>query len=407
MRATSFAIYLWRANNPLMATHEFLLIASLGIIAGTVLGALFPTIPITVFVAGLAMLAFVSTAFPHARGVSVAGVAMVFLLLCSISFIRTTRYAPPEPSDRAFFSAASERTTAILQHTLVNPSYALIDGILTGHDDALPYDIKQQFNITGTRHITAVSGMNITILANVFLALLIAIGLRRTHAMPATLFAIIWYVLMIGAPASAVRAGIMGSLLVIKQLFGRPGSSRRLLIYAVAGMLMMRPDLLVSDIGFQLSVGATAGIILLQPILQRWLRMVPEFAALRSSISTTLAAYAFTIPFISYYFGTISVSAVPANVLIGPAVTWIFVSGGVGVLIAMLIPVLAYIALSPAHFVSTYVLSVVDILSRVPYASIAWHMTTLWWSIPYYALLLLFIHKNSTNDRYIRVKSES
>ncbi|MEK7659636.1 MAG: ComEC/Rec2 family competence protein, partial [Patescibacteria group bacterium] len=135
--------------------------------------------------------------------------------------------------------------------------------------------------------------------------------------------------------------------------------------------------------------------------------MVPEFAALRSSISTTLAAYAFTLPVISYYFGTISVSAIPANVLIGPAVTWIFVAGGVGALIGLLAPSIAYLALSPAYFVSAYVLFVVDVLSRVPYASLSWHMSTLWWSIPYYTLLLLFIHKNSTTDRYFRVKSES
>ena len=395
------------AHNFLMWHHEFLLLASIGIIAGVTLGATIPQIPIFPFLLLIAVAAFVGSAFRGSRTGVVASVAVICVVFLMLGYIRHAEYSTPPTNSHTYFRSVSDRTTQTLRRALTLPASALIDGILTGHDDALPYNVKQQFNVTGTRHITAVSGMNITILGNVFIALLIAIGIRRTYAMPITLGAIIWYVLMIGAPASAVRAGIMGSLLVLKQLFGRPGSSLRLLIYAVAGMLFLNPSLLLMDIGFQLSVGATAGIILLQPILQWWLRMVPEFAALRSSISTTLAAYAFTLPVISYYFGTISVSAIPANVLIGPAVTWIFVAGGVGALIGLLAPSIAYLALSPAYFVSAYVLFVVDVLSRVPYASLSWHMSTLWWSIPYYTLLLLFIHKNSTTDRYFRVKSES
>lgn len=379
----------------------------MGIIAGVALGAAAPHLPLLPFLCVLVAGAFIGSAYRASRIGTFSAVVTICFAFLALGYIRHTEYSAPPINSHLYFRSISERTTQTLRHALTLPSSALIDGILTGRDDALPYNVKQQFNVTGTRHITAVSGMNITILGNVFIALLIAIGIRRTHAMPITLGVIIWYVLMIGAPASAVRAGIMGSLLVLKRLFGRPGSSLRLLIYAVAGMLLHNPALLLNDIGFQLSVGATAGIILLQPILQRWLRIVPEFAALRSSISTTLAAYAFTLPFISYYFGTISVSAIPANVLIGPAVTWIFVAGGVGALVAMFIPAVAYLALSPAYFVSTYVLYVVDLLSGVPYASVAWHMNTLWWSAPYYALLLLFIHKHSTTDRYFRVKSES
>ena len=389
-----------------VARHEFLLICSIGCIMGTLVGAFLS--PPTLFISAplLAVFAFLCTALAT---VGNGRRAAASLLLCGliIAWVRAGSFIPTGATAHTPFFDISAHISRSLRLGLSVPHSALIDGILTGHDDDLPYNVKQQFNATGTRHITAVSGMNITILGAVFVALLVSLGLKRTYASATTLVAIAWYVLMIGSPASAVRAGIMGSLLVLKQLLGRPGNTLRLLIYATAAMLLWNPTLLTQDIGFQLSVLATAGIILLQPICAMYLKRIPEFLALRSTISTTLAAYFFTLPIISHYFGTISLSAIPANVFIAPAVTWVFVLGAGGVALVIVFPSIAYIALSPAHAVSTYITTIVSLLSYAPHASLTWQVPSLWWSVPYYALILLFVLKHSRTEGYFRVESES
>lgn len=389
---------------PTVAKHEFMLIVAVGCIIGTLLGALATPPPLWMLGGMFGVCAFLGMAVREQLGRIGAPTICLFVIVVCGTWLHAATFTPNERALEPLLDITPYISRALERHLLL-PSSALIDGILTGNDSALPSTTKRAFNITGTRHITAVSGMNITILGNVLVALLVALGLRRTRASAATLVAIAWYVLMIGSPASAVRAGIMGSLLVIKQLLGRPGSALRLLVYAVAAMLLWNPTLLTHDIGFQLSVLATAGIILLEPVLQSRLRWMPEVLAMRSTVSTTIAAYLFTLPAIAHYFGTVSLSAVPANFLIAPVITWVFITGSLGVFIALLLPSIGYIALAPAHFASTYVIAVVSTLSRVPYAETSLAVSA-YWSIPYFALTLLFIHKNSRTDKYFRVESE-
>ena len=91
----------------------------------------------------------------------------------------------------------------------------------------------------------------------------------RRSAFYFVLMVIFLYVLFIGFPASAIRAALMGSVLLLAQKLGRLRSADRALLFVATLMLIINPSLLLFDVGFQLSFSATLGIIYLKPIIDK------------------------------------------------------------------------------------------------------------------------------------------
>jgi competence protein ComEC len=136
-------------------------------------------------------------------------------------------------------------------------------------------------------------------------------------------------------------------------------------LYAVVGMLFWEPAILFSDIGFQLSVAATAGIIYLVPYGDKVFSFIPKRFGIREALSTTLAAQITTLPFIVFYFGLPSAVSIPANILIivtmPLAMAFAAIAGAGGVLLGS---ISAFVGL-PAMFVLKYQLFIVDWFSRL------------------------------------------
>jgi len=152
-----------------------------------------------------------------------------------------------------------EKWVMILEKTLSSPMSSLAAGILLGVKGQMPYEFYQQLVNTGTLHIIAASGFNVMIVASVLMKMAQVI-FRRGVAIGMGILGIVTYVLIAGASASVVRAGIMGSLTLVAFYFGRPAEARRLL-FVTAGVMLLASPLMLVDIGFQLSVAATAGLL--------------------------------------------------------------------------------------------------------------------------------------------------
>ena len=105
--------------------------------------------------------------------------------------------------------------------------------------------------------------MNITIISSLILSFVLGLGFWRNQAFYFSAFIIFIYILMIGAPASAVRAGVMASILIAAQGFGRISSGARAVVFAAVLMLFFNPLLLRFDVGFQLSFLAILAFIFL------------------------------------------------------------------------------------------------------------------------------------------------
>jgi competence protein ComEC len=250
------------------------------------------------------------------------------------------------------------------------PQSALLEALFFGDEENISQEWKDKFNFVGVRHITAVSGMNITIISALILNFLLLIGFWRSQAFYLSVVLIVFYILMIGAPASAVRAGVMGLLFLTAQHFGRLSAASRAIIFASAFMLLLNPLLLKFDVGFQLSFLATMGLVYLQPVFSNFFKKIPNIFQLRYALSATLAAQIFTLPILIFNFGRISVISPLANVLIVPFLSIITITGFIFSFVGIISQTLAQIISWPAWFLLTYIIKAIDLLSKIPFASI-------------------------------------
>lgn len=199
---------------------------------------------------------------------------------------------------------------------LPEPHASLAAGILLGAQRELPDDFYNKLLATGTLHVVAASGYNVTVVAAVVMRVLLIFWDRR-GAIVAGVAAIAGYVLIAGAGPAVVRAGIMGSLTLLAYYWGRVAEAKWLLWVAVWVMLMVQPLMLVNP-GFQLSVAATSGLLYLEPWLRRWVKMVP--AGMGNYLFPTAAATLSTLPITIFWFGRATLLGLIVNLLILPVV---------------------------------------------------------------------------------------
>jgi len=198
---------------------------------------------------------------------------------------------------------------------------------------------------------------------------------------------------MIGAPASAVRAGIMAGLLLLAQKVGRLRGAGQTIVFAAAAMLLFNPLLLKSDVGFQLSFLATLSIVYLKPILDQWTQKWPNPYCLKDVLTMTLAAQLGTLPLLIFHFGRLSLISPLANLMIVPFLPAIMLSGMALSFSGLLWPLLSKIAAWPIRLLLSYVIRTIEYLSSVPGAS--YEMGNFSWVIlvGYYLALMLLVAK--------------
>ena len=159
-----------------------------------------------------------------------------------------------------------ERFTAAFAEALPYDEGALLQGITLGSRAGFSKDLKESMKNSGTTHIVAMSGYNITILA-VAIGCLLSYFLPRRVAFFFTVIAIALFVTMVGGEASVVRAAFMGILLLLCQTVGRPHDSRNAIALAASVMVLANPTIIINDLGFILSFMSLLGIVYLSPAL--------------------------------------------------------------------------------------------------------------------------------------------
>ncbi len=261
-----------------------------------------------------------------------------------------------------------------IEQNLSPPQSSILGAMILGDQRRMSEDLKEKLNITGLRHITAISGMHITILSIILMQILIGLGFWRGQAFYLTIILLILFIVMVGLPSSAIRAGIMGGLFLWAQKIGRLSAASRVVVFAAAGMLALNPLLLRLDIGFQLSFLAVIGIISLSPIFQNWFKKIPDdlfgFIKIRSITAMTFSAQIFTLPILVYNFGQFSLIAPITNVLILPLIPFILGLGFLFGLAGMVWQTLGWVLSWPAWLLLTYLFTIVDWFSQIPWAAL-------------------------------------
>ena len=242
-----------------------------------------------------------------------------------------------------------ERWVSILARTLPSPMAELAAGILLGVKGQMPTQFYQQLISTGTIHIVAASGFNVMVVASVLMSLGQRIW-RRSVSIMVGVAGVLVYVMLAGASASVVRAGIMGSLTLIAYYFGRPAEAKRILWVTVYAMLLFNP-LYIVDVGFQLSVAATAGLLYIEPWMRNIKSKILKFSnewvdgVLQDDLYPTLAATVATMPIILWHFGRLALISPLVNMLVLPVVPLIMLLSALTLVGGQVLAWIAYVPL--------------------------------------------------------------
>lgn len=259
-----------------------------------------------------------------------------------------------------------------IEKVILEPEASLGEGLIIEGKNSLDQDLLNRFRTAGLIHVVALSGYNVTVVAENVMYLF-ATFLPLALAQLLGVLAVILFALLAGASSTVVRASIMALIAVLGRASGRVYDVTVALVVAACVMVLWNPKILVFDMGFQLSFLATLGLIYLEPIFSRKLTRVPEKLfklPLRSTLATTLAAQTAVLPWILYKFGNLSLVALPVNLLVLPFVPYamflVFLAGALGFVLSLLSLPFAWLS----YFVLAYIIGVVNGAAVIPYASV-------------------------------------
>src|SRR3989344_994747 len=157
---------------------------------------------------------------------------------------------------------------------LPSRSAALLGGLTFGWQGDFSDEFKDQMSLSGTTHLVALSGYNITILV-LAVAAVFGYFFSRRITFYLTGLVILLFVLMVGAEASVLRAAIMGFLALLAKEAGRLSSIRNAVALTAAMMVFTNPNILF-DIGFSLSFLSLLGIVYLEPAFKKLFRVTDK-----------------------------------------------------------------------------------------------------------------------------------
>jgi len=283
--------------------------------------------------------------------------------------------APPTPVGRPSWA---QRAAGALRVGLQRACAALppapgglLPGLVVGDTSRLDPAVEDDFKTTGLTHLTAVSGANVAIVVG--LVLLLATRARAAPWVASVLcgLALTGFVILARPSPSVVRAAAMGAIGLAGLATGRPRSALPALGAAVAALIAYDPEL-AADAGFALSVLATAGLLLLAPRWSDALRRHGVPRGLAEALAIPAAAQVACAPMIAGLSGTVSIGAIPANLLAAPAVAPATVLGVAATVLSTAWPSGAAFLAWVAHWPAWWLVLVARYGAELPASAVPW-----------------------------------
>jgi competence protein ComEC len=302
-----------------------------------------------------------------------------FLARSGIAYTTRARELERKGADGSPVAALEQvrrAAAAMIGVGLPQPEAGLAAAMSIGLRDLVSREVSADFRVSGLSHVVAISGWHIAMLGALVSGMLGGIGRRPRSII--VLAAICGYALFAGASPSVLRAAVMASVVLLARESGRRGSAAAALSLTVAGMVVLEPAT-ITDVGFQLSAAATAGLLLWGTRARYWFeRRMPRRTPtwLTESLAVSTAAQAATLPLVLLHFGSLSLVAPIANLLIAPFVAPAMLLTAIafvcGTLITFGVPA---IALAPLALVGSLVIgatiAIAHFCAGLPFAAVA------------------------------------
>lgn len=253
-----------------------------------------------------------------------------------------------------------------IARVIPEPESSLAGGIVLGTKQSLGKEWIQKFRDAGLAHIVVLSGYNIAVVASVIGRALsfLPFGAR----LGSSAIGIVLFALMVGGGATVLRATLMALVVILARAMGRESEALRVLIFVGWVMVLMNPLILFYDVSFQLSFMAALALVLLAGPLEKYFLFIRS-GVLREILVTTIATQIFVAPILLYQMGTFSIVGIVANLFVLPVVPpAMFLVALVAVTAP--VPFLGMIIAFPAQLILTYMLFIVELGARVPFANV-------------------------------------
>lgn len=280
---------------------------------------------------------------------------------------------------------------------MLEPEASLGRAIIIGDKKNIDQNLRDSFSKSGLSHIIAISGLHISIFSLTLLWFLFFLGFSRKSGILVISAILVFYIILIGAPPSAVRAGVMGFLAFLAIFLGRLNKSENALMFCALIMLLFNPKILRDDIGFQLSFLSVLGIVYFYPFLNnKMANIYKNYAFLKaplSIISLTIAAQALIIPIIAINFKQISLISPLSNLLALWTLPFLLALGMGAIILSFFYSPLAPLFFAPTQFILKYLIFISDFLGSLPLASLKTESPPLIFIIIYYLTTIFLVYK--------------
>lgn len=216
--------------------------------------------------------------------------------------------------DITFTKTIKQRLLYNIDSSMPDPESKLGTAYLLGEKSSLPTEVNDSLKTIGLAHIVVASGTHLSILIGFVRRVFQKIS-RNTTVVFSIIF-ITLFVAMLDCAPSILRAGIISILSLLAWYCGRKFSPIRIILVAILITLLINPAFL-TELGWQMSFLSFAGVMIIGPVVTKFLFNKPPGLLARTIIST-IAATSLTLPLTLYYFGSFSLLSPLANLLILP-----------------------------------------------------------------------------------------
>lgn len=257
--------------------------------------------------------------------------------------------------------------------------------ILLGERAAIPYATKKAFVESGTIHVFAISGLHVMIVAKVLMTLVALVFVPYRLQGVIALVPVWGYIILIGAPPSALRAATMASIYFLAPLFLRQSNGLVAWSIAFLALHLLFPAFIVNT-GSQLSYLVMLGILV-------------AGRATSSSFAVTCAAWAASLPVAAMAFGRITPGGLLANLVLIAAATGSVAAGALGVVLSFLSTTLAVHLNNLSALMTDLMVAISEAVSRLPFSNVETARWSLLMCLEWYlafALVLYLVFRHRT-----------
>lgn len=313
-----------------------------------------------------------------------------------ISYPTVIEHVHSEFSVWDFFSSVKQKFVKSLHQLFYSPASGLLAGIMIGDTSTLDNNLLDIFRMVGLIHIVVLSGYNITLVANFFVRMFAPLGYHRR--LIAAMFALLFFIAIVGISQTALRAGIMALCAFASRYYIRPYIVLRGIILALLIMGILSPYALLFDLSLQLSFLATIGIVYMFPIMQeKFPRLSENFFG--EILIQTVAVNILTLPIIIYQMGYFSLISFPINVLVLGIISLLTVSGFAAVFAGMVFFPLGQILALPIQVITDLIIKVSDWAAKHDPFQFHFQVFSVYWMISIYVIIFIWIIRHISSKK--------